>query len=192
MNKAFIKEYFSIPNLMGYFRLVLAIVYIVLFYNSLNGGAYWPVILTIAVSGLTDFFDGKIARKFDMVTEWGKILDPIADKISIAAIILSLFWKYSFMLPMMILYLVKEGFMGIMGLIWVKKGKAVEGAKWYGKVCTFGTYVFMLFILLFHHTPEWIVNILILLNMILMLFTFMMYIIYYVRAFTSEGKGKKQ
>lgn len=192
MNKPFIREYFSIPNLMGYFRLVLAVVYMILFYYSLQGGPYWPVICVIAISGATDFFDGKIARRFDMVTEWGKILDPIADKVTIAAIIVSLFWKYSLMLPMMILYLVKEGFMGIMGLIWIKKGKAVEGAKWYGKVCTFGTYVLMLLILLLYNLPERIANIFIILNMFLMLFTFVMYIIYYVRAFMSEGKGKKQ
>ena len=94
MDKNFWREYFSIPNIMGYFRIVLVFVYMYLFYQSLQGAPYWPVIATIVVSGLTDFFDGKVARRFNMVTDWGKMLDPIADKITIGAIILSLAMKY--------------------------------------------------------------------------------------------------
>ena len=62
MKNEFVKEYFSIPNIMGYFRIILVFVYMSFFYNSLQGGPYWPVIATIIVSGLTDFFDGKVAK----------------------------------------------------------------------------------------------------------------------------------
>lgn len=186
MEKSFIKEYFSIPNLMGYFRILLVAVYMVLFYRSMDGGAYWPVIVTIALSGMTDFFDGKIARKFHMVTEWGKILDPIADKITIGAIILSLTFKYKIMLAMIALYIIKEGFMGIAGLYSVKKGHKVEGAMWYGKVCTFGTYCIMLILLLFPDIPLLAVDILVGVNMVIMTFTLIMYVGYYYRMFSKN------
>ncbi len=179
MEKSFWREYFSIPNLMGYFRIFLVAVYMVLFYRSLNGAPYWPVIATIVISGLTDFFDGKIARKFNMVTEWGKVLDPIADKITLGAIILSLSFKYTIVIAMVAFYVVKEGFMGIVGLYSIKKGHKVEGAMWYGKVCTFSSYVILIALLLFPDMPEKWVDILILLNMAIMFCTLMCYVVYY-------------
>ena len=112
MKNEFVKEYFSIPNIMGYFRIILVFVYMSFFYNSLQGGPYWPVITTIIVSGLTDFFDGKVARKFNMVTDFGKMLDPIADKITIGAIILTMAFKYKMIIYMVALYILKEGYNG--------------------------------------------------------------------------------
>ena len=58
MDKNFWREYFSIPNIMGYFRIALAMLYMLLFYRALDGAPYWPVIVTIVISGITDFFDG--------------------------------------------------------------------------------------------------------------------------------------
>ena len=71
MDKNFWREYFSIPNIMGYFRIALAMLYMFLFYRALDGAPYWPVIVTIVISGITDFFDGKIARRFNMITDFG-------------------------------------------------------------------------------------------------------------------------
>lgn len=186
MEKNFWREYFSIPNLMGYFRIALVAVYMVLFYNSLDGGAYWPVIATIILSGITDFFDGKIARRFHMVTEWGKILDPIADKITIGAIILSLTFKYKIVIAMVVFYVIKEGFMAVAGLHSIKKGHKVEGAMWYGKVCTFATYVILIALLLFPHMSIMAVDVLIILNIVIMAFTLINYIIYYGKMFRSD------
>lgn len=186
MEKSFWREYFSIPNLMGYFRIALVGVYMYFFYNSMNGGVYWPVIATIILSGLTDFFDGKIARRFNMVTEWGKVLDPIADKVTIGAIILSLTFKYKIVMALVALYIIKEGFMGIVGLYSVKKGHKVEGAMWYGKVCTFGTYVILLALLLFPDMSDMVVNLLVIVNSALMIFTFANYVVYYARMFKQD------
>lgn len=183
MGKNFWHEYFSIPNIMGYFRIVLVAVYMVLFYNSLSGGPYIPVILTIVLSGITDFFDGKIARRFNMVTDWGKMLDPIADKITLGAIILSLSFKYKIVVAMVVLYIIKEGFMAVAGIVSIKKGNKIEGAMWYGKVCTFGTLLITL--LLFPNLKLTFVNILVFVNMVIMVFTLVNYIFYYHRIFKS-------
>ena len=64
--------------------------------------------MTIVISGITDFFDGKIARRFNMITDWGKMLDPIADKITLGAIIISMSFKYSIVVPMVVFYIIKE------------------------------------------------------------------------------------
>lgn len=183
MNKDFLHEYFSIPNIMGYFRIVLVPVYMVLYFNYLDGGLYWPIIAVIVLSGLTDFLDGKVARRFNMVTEWGKILDPIADKITLGAIVISLAFKYSTIVPMVVLYIIKEGYMGVVGLIAINKGHKVEGAMWYGKVCTFSTYGIFIAMLLFPSMNMILVNVLIVLNMAIMIFTLVNYMIYYGKFF---------
>lgn len=179
MKKSFLEEYFSIPNIMGYFRIILALLYVWMFYKTLDGAPYWPVIAIIVVSGLTDLLDGKIARRFNMVTDWGKMLDPIADKITIGAIILSLMFKYKIILPMILLYIVKEGYMAIAGMMLMKRGHKIEGAKYYGKVCTFATYVILIAILLVPNMNETVVTVLVCINMIVMLYTWVMYILYY-------------
>lgn len=186
MKEDFFKEYFSIPNIMGYFRIALALLYIWVYYMTLEGAPYWPVIVIIIVSGLTDLLDGKIARKFHMVTNWGKMLDPIADKITIGAIILSLVFKYKMILPMILLYVIKEGYMALAGSLLIKKGHKIEGAKFYGKVCTFVTYLILIVILLVPDMDRRVVTGLIWINMAVMLYAFIRYIFYYGKLFKEE------
>lgn len=84
MNK---REIFSIPNLMSYFRIILVpiIVWRILIADARED--YWIAAILVGISGLSDLLDGKVARKFNMVTELGKALDPIADKLTLGAII---------------------------------------------------------------------------------------------------------
>ena len=84
--------------------------------------------MTIVISGITDFFDGKIARRFNMITDWGKMLDPIADKITLGAIIISMSFKYSIVVPMVVFYIIKEGYMAVAGIISIRAGHKIEGA----------------------------------------------------------------
>ena len=193
MSNSKVKEYFTIPNLMGYFRILLVPIFLWLFVKSENTPGYnvyyWLMLVTIGVSGLTDFFDGRVARKFNQVTDWGKMLDPIADKITIGAIIVALASKYPIVLAMVALYIVKEGYMSIVGMILLKKGQKIEGAMWYGKVCTFATYVIIIALLVFKEMPQMWVDILVFVNMAIMLFTFIMYIPYHVKKF-KEAKSE--
>lgn len=190
MKKSFLEEYFSIPNIMGYFRIVLALLYVWVYYKTLDGAPYWPVIAIIVVSGLTDLLDGKIARRFHMVTDWGKMLDPIADKITIGAIILSLVFKYKIIIPMILLYIVKEGYMAIAGMLLMKRGHKIEGAKFYGKVCTFATYVILIALLLVPDMNEILVAALIIADMAVMLYTLARYIFYYGSLFKEDVELK--
>ena len=76
------KEFFSIPNCLCYFRLLLLPVFVWVFFHDTPGKPNWAALFVIAVSGLSDCADGIIARRFDMITEWGKIIDPVADKLT--------------------------------------------------------------------------------------------------------------
>ena len=68
------KEIFSIPNLMGYFRILLIPVFCYLYITAETEREYLYAALVVLLSSLTDLFDGKIARRFHMVTELGKAL----------------------------------------------------------------------------------------------------------------------
>lgn len=82
---------------MSYFRLLLIPIYLLLYFSADDESGYGYAAAVIAVSGLTDMLDGKIARHYNMITEWGKFIDPVADKLTLAAIALSMAFRYPLM-----------------------------------------------------------------------------------------------
>lgn len=177
------KEIFSIPNMMGYFRILLLPFIVWRFLEE----DYITAAVLIAVSGLTDLLDGKVARKFNMVTELGKMLDPVADKLTLGTLILCLAVNHELIRYVAVLYVIKEGFMGIMGLLLLaKKGKKLDGAMWFGKVCTAVSYGVMLLIFLFPDMPEKPAIALILLCASVMAFTLGSYIPVFIRMWKEE------
>lgn len=144
------KQYFTIPNLMGYFRILVLPIYIwffvIAFGYELAGDSRattWYLISAgvIAVSAITDFFDGKVARHFNQITDFGKILDPFADKLTqgIIAITMTIRYFSNYRIGMTILlsiFVVKEFAMGITGLVLMRKGWKTGGAIFPGKIST--------------------------------------------------------
>lgn len=84
------KDLFTIPNLMGYFRILLVPVFIYLYINAHSVTDTYKALAVLILSGVTDFFDGIAARKLHQVTELGKALDPVADKLTLGAVIFCL------------------------------------------------------------------------------------------------------
>ena len=128
------KEYFTIPNLMGYFRILLIPVFCVLYYHSENAGCFYGAVIVLCLSFLSDFFDGKIARHFHQVTEWGKMLDPIADKLTQAALAIMCTVHFPATIWLFLLFAAKEIYMGLMGLLVIRKKNQVFGAKRFGNI----------------------------------------------------------
>lgn len=137
----------TIPNWMCFIRIALIPVFSVLFVK----GIYLWAFIAMIVAALTDVFDGKIARKYNMVSNLGKILDPIADKLSQMAIVIILivkFWsndgivKYIFFL-----FIIKELLMICGGAILMAKGMRPTAAEVWGKAATVVFYVFMITII---------------------------------------------
>ena len=190
------KEYFSIPNLMGYFRIALLPVFLVLYYRADSKPFYIAALLVLGVSFLTDFLDGKIARKFNMVTDFGKVLDPVADKLTQGGIALALTFQYPLTIRLLIFFLLKEVYMAVMGLILIKKGRKIVGALWYGKACTCILDGGILLLLFVPNLPLLVSNAVIYLLMAAIALTWAMYLVFHIRMLTTgeqePGKGKEQ
>ncbi len=137
----------TIPNLLSLIRIILIPVFGVLFYQ---GEVLWAVVVLV-LSGLTDFFDGKIARKFNQVSELGKVLDPVADKLTQMTIAIILFLTFNKSEnPVMVwfkwvflFFVAKELLMVVVGAIMIAIGLKPSAAVIYGKVATFAYYVVM-------------------------------------------------
>ena len=104
-------DWYTIPNLLGYFRILLIPVFAWLYLQAETSQECFTAALVIGLSGLTDLFDGKIARKFNQVTELGKFLDPVADKLTLGVIIVCLATRYREIWLLAGLFLIKEGFL---------------------------------------------------------------------------------
>ena len=135
----------TIPNWLRFLRIALIPVFSVLFIKE----QYIAAFITMIVAALTDVFDGKIARKYNMVSNLGKILDPIADKLSQIAIVIILlvkFWdgplKY-----ILFLFIFKELLMIIGAAILMSKGMRPVAAEVWGKLATVVFYTFMITII---------------------------------------------
>ena len=88
--KGLFKGCLTVPNLLSLIRILLIPVFAVLFYQ---GQVLWAVFV-LFLSGLSDFFDGKIARRFNQISALGKILDPVADKLTQITIAVMLFLEF--------------------------------------------------------------------------------------------------
>lgn len=176
MGKLTKKEIFSIPNLMGYFRIILIPVFVYLYIKAQTKQEYYIAAFVIGISALTDLFDGMVARKFHMITELGKALDPIADKLTHGAVLLCLALRYSQILILVALFVIKEGYMGIMGIIKLRSGKKLDGAMWFGKLCTAVLFVTIFLLLLIPDMPLAIVNFFVVVCSIVMILALILYI----------------
>lgn len=178
---------FTIPNVLSFLRIILAGLFLIL-YSHTSGlrDNMWAIIVLI-VSGITDFLDGRIARRFNMISELGKILDPIADKLTEAVIALCLVAKYRTIILMLLVFAIKEVFMSVCGVYVIKKTGRNDGARWYGKVSTFSFYIIMITLLIVPKIPVMAANILINLCTAIMLFSFIMYVRLYYKLLKECG-----
>lgn len=130
----------TIPNALSFFRLCLIPLII---WQYVGKHSYLMALYLLALSGLTDIADGIIARSFNMVSDFGKAFDPVADKLTQIATLFCLVTRFHTMWLPLILLIAKELFAGITGLMMVKKG-IIIGADWHGKVATVLLYGTML------------------------------------------------
>lgn len=179
------KEMLTIPNLLSLFRLVLIPVYVYIYLNATEAGHYVWAGGVLAVSCLTDAVDGKIARKYNMISNVGKLLDPMADKMTQLALTICLAEKYPILNPVLALFLVKEMFQLVAVIVNLYHGKALPGALMAGKICTTVLFVSFITLVMFPDIPELLVDGIALLNAVVLSFSFISYILAYY------GKNKK-
>ena len=189
VTKFSIKDLWKIPNILCYIRFMLIPVFVVTYVRADNPKAYIQAAAIVFLSGLTDFLDGFIARKFDMVTEFGKLIDPLADKLTQAALIFVLIVKIRWMFLLLILFVTMQLFLLIAGLFMLQKGTKLNGAKWFGKVSTTAFYATMLVLVAVPTLPVGITNVLMLICGGFLLLSFLLYIKEYIKLYHDLHAG---
>lgn len=126
----------NIPNALTIVRFILIpfIVYYIL------TGKYIAGFVILTISGLTDVLDGFIARKFNFITNFGKLIDPLADKATQIAVLASLTFKGIVPLWILMIVFIKEIVM-VAGASFLYGKKLVVSSRWYGKLATVLFYI---------------------------------------------------
>lgn len=126
----------NIPNILSVIRILLVFVFVYVLF-ALNSPV-WAIIVFL-IAGATDVVDGFLARRFNWITNLGKILDPVADKLMQCTVLVCLCIKDIIPLWFVIPFFLKEGTTLLVGLIVIKRRNVVVVSKWYGKaaVCLF-------------------------------------------------------
>ena len=173
------KDIFSIPNLLSLFRLLLIPVYATLYLNATQRYQYLLAGVILAVSCLTDMIDGKIARKYNMITTLGKILDPLADKLTQLPLPICLSLKYPVLYPVLGLFVMKELFQLVLGVVFLRKGKMLPGALMAGKVCTTILFVSLIALVLMPNIPPVAVKAIAVIDALFLIISFVSYAMAY-------------
>lgn len=182
------KDIFTIPNILSYFRLLL-IPFIIWSYCFLDN--YTLTIIFIAISAFSDILDGYIARKFNMMSDFGKFIDPVADWLTQFALVICVLFKYKIMWIILILFVLRQITMFLLGLWVYKKIDKVNSSRWYGKLNTVLIDTTMGVLILFPSVPEFIINSMVIIcsiSIVVSLFLYWNLYVNVVRDNTNEEK----
>lgn len=179
------KDVFTIPNMLSLFRLVLIPVYVSIYLNATKTQDYFIAGTILAVSCLTDMIDGQIARRFNLISNLGKILDPIADKFTQLALVICLSIRYPVLYHVLVVFLIKEFFQLIVAFIKFRQGKVLPGAIPAGKVCTTVLFSSLTLMVLIPDLNQQIVNAITVVDFLFLSYAFIRYI------FAFLGKNAK-
>lgn len=177
----------TMPNILSLVR-ILMIPFIII---SFNYGEYFMTGVFVVLSGLTDFLDGYIARKYREITKIGKILDPIADKLTQLALLYLLVLIYPMLYITLIIFILKELTMGLFNLYFMMKGHEYEGAIIYGKVSTMVFYISIILIFLIKNISTRISAFFLILTTIFLLISWFGHMVEYAKQYNGyKEKGQ--
>ena len=175
------KSICTIPNAITLLRLLLIVPFMV-FYRS---GRIAAALIVVVLSALSDMADGTIARKFNMVSDFGKAFDPVVDKLNQAAAIFCLTEKFPHMIFLLVILIIKELTSGVLTLRAIKKTKAVQSADWHGKLATTSLYTTFAVHLLFPQISGRLSDAMIIVCTLIMLMSFILYTVRNIRYIRS-------
>lgn len=179
------KEICTIPNLLSLFRLTLIPVYLNLYLNAQTTRDYTMSAVILGVSCMTDMVDGKIARKFNMISNVGKVLDPLADKLTQLGLLICLSARSKLLRFLLVIFLIKEFWQLFVMIAAMRRGKALNGALMSGKLSTTVLFTGLGLMFLFPNMSQRTVNHITVLCLGFLLYAFADYAMAYF------GKNKK-
>lgn len=177
----------TIPNLLSMLRLCMIPVFVILYLN----GYYGFTAVVLVLSGLTDVLDGWYARRFGAVSDLGKALDPIADKLTQLSMLICLTTNHPLLVLPLVLLIIKEAFASISGLFVIRITGSVPSAVWHGKMTTLLLYLLMFLHVIWKDIPSTLSNILTGVCVGMMLLSMTLYAIKNVRSIQTAGRGGK-
>lgn len=173
----------TIPNILSFFRLGL-IPIIIWTYCGLK--MPFVALAFILLSGLTDIVDGYIARKYNMITDFGKTIDPVADKLTQLAVLFCLVTRFKMMLIPLCIMPIKEIILFIAKLCLFRKTEKVYGAVWHGKANTTILYVVIYIHIIWYNIYPPLSTILIGLTTGFMIFSFFAYFLETIKYYKKD------
>lgn len=203
--KGLFKGCLTIPNLLSVIRIILVPFFAYFYMNGKIGVS----IAILVLSGLSDFFDGKIARKFNQISELGKLLDPVADKITQITLALLLYLSFARATDeslkafswVFLIFIGKEAFMVVFSVFMLILNLRPCAAEIFGKLATFAFYSIMIVIVAFGpeigllksfwSLPPVVMMILVVISAILTIVAFISYIPDTLRQFKKKFSEKK-
>ena len=178
-------------NILTYLRFLLVAPFIFFFLNK----NYIAAALCIGFSGLSDCLDGFLARKLDQVTSLGKILDPIADKVTLVSVAVCMVIYMPSLLPIMLVMIGKEFLMLLGGLILLIMKITPPPARWYGKVATVIFYLSVCTIIFlkaaFNITNDMLITVTFIVTAAFMVFALVMYAALIVKQIKAEKQENR-
>lgn len=170
---ATVDRFFTISNLLSISRALLAIPFVLVMLSEYPSARMWGGLIMF-VAALTDKYDGVLARKFNQTTEWGKILDPLADKIAVGAVVLVLLHLHDIPLWLVVVVLGRDILIFIGGM-YIKATRGVvlpsnETGKWAVGIISLTLFLMVL------DLHSWVIDVLLCISVLLLALSFVLYI----------------
>lgn len=134
----------NIPNILTIIRIILIPIFSFEFLTAETVNDFLLAAAILAISGISDMLDGYIARKFNMITQLGKVLDPVADKLTLFTVCICFCIRKPNMWILFALLMIKDIVIMIASLFLMNKKIKLDGSRWFGKVYTVVFYIIML------------------------------------------------
>jgi len=167
----------NLPNILSTFRIIL--IPLIAYCFSLD--KFNIALILFILACVTDILDGYIARKYNLITDLGKILDPLADK-GMQITVLASMAVYDLMPWLVVIVMLIKELMMFLGGIFLYRNKVVVGANWYGKVATVVTSLCVVAILALRDYLDYkTLVVLQWLPVAVALFAFLRYLIVYIK-----------
>ncbi len=178
-------EFFTIPNMLSILRILLipVIIYFYVVKKDYNSTTF-----VVLFSVLTDIVDGFIARRFNMITDFGKFLDPVADKATQLTVLICLITRFKLMIIPFVVLAVKEISSLAIRFVVYKRTETVDGAKWHGKTATGIVIATIILHLLWGDIPSGVSFGVICFCTAFMVFSFVLYTADCIKCLKNHGK----
>ena len=181
-----LKNIFNISNSLSFIRLLLVIPAFFAFNNFEENAARYAVALIGIFAAVTDILDGYLARKLNQITEFGKIIDPLADKVLVVFVVLNLFLLGEIPAYYFYMVIVRDALILTGGLIVSKKLGKVLPSDYVGKATVLSISFVLLMILLNVDSTSFPYTLLYYLSIILIFISLINYIFKAVKAVSSN------